>query len=172
VIVPGAAELLAVISGMPCERCLATSGIPVFAVLNGVPSTSGQDEFTGWWDRGLPVDHRVTASLVMLFLLQDLARCVSVAEIAARLGVDARVVNLVVLLLETARWVVRIPDRTEHPLEEPRYRLANRGYAAVGQVLARELSPAVTRLATWLGLDATAVPYQSAQCIVDEIGGR
>jgi hypothetical protein len=133
VIAPGTAELLPVISGMPCEACLARSPIPAFSMLRGLPIDGERDG--GWWERGLPREQQAVAMLVLRYLVEA-GRAVTLSEFAVRLGVDAATVNLVLRRHEAAGLVNRAPVPAEEPWAEPRYRLSDLGCTAAPRLLA------------------------------------
>lgn len=182
-ILPGAGELLDGVRGMPCERCLARSPIPAFAILRTLPAPArvlldpgsamdtGRD-VVGWWDLGLRPEQKITARFVLLLLLQDPARDLSVAEIAVWLGCEVYTVNLIMLLHAAAGWVQPTTGMADRPWVECCNRLTERGAPLARRMLATSLTSTFTVLATRLGLDTTVVSTKTDQTSVDGYGSR
>ena len=165
-ILPGTAELLEGMSGMPCEPCLARSRIPVFAMLRMIPyetvpmvdgAEREREVAAAWWDLALQPDQKITARFVLLRLLQNQPPVFSVGEIALWLGQDPHTINLIMLLHAAVGWVQLFPQQARLPWAERCYRLTDKGTPLARRILVRGLTPTFELLADRLGLDTTVV---------------
>lgn len=159
---PGTAELLDGMSGMPCEPCLARSPIPAFAMLRSLLSATGaeppRDDVAAWWDLGLQPEQKIAARFVLLVLLQESARPLSVGEIALWLGQDPHTVNLIMLLHAAVGWIQLVPDdQAGRPWVERCFRLTEKGTTHACRLLGEGMTPTFELLADRLGLDTTVV---------------
>lgn len=162
-ILPGSADLLDGVAGMPCEPCLAAFRVP-WAMDCVIPPGQGANR-AGWSDRSLVPQLRLDARFVLLILLQDpTRRPLSVAQIAERLGLEPDRVNLVLLLLAVIGWVERwwtTPKAADRAWTDCRCRLAEQAVSFARRLLAEDLTPTFTALAGRLDLDITVIFTQT-----------